>query len=151
MLYDSLLFLHIVGVIAWLGGAFTLTVLGLQMARDSSPAVRGSLAQAGEFFGRKVFGPAAGLILVTGVVMVGLTGWRVPAWVIWGLCGLFASGFIGAVLVGRAARALAALSAGGGVGTPVMNSLRRRLALFSTLDVLILLSVVAAMVFKPTF
>lgn len=151
MLYHTILFLHILGVIAWLGGAFTLTVLHLRQARTSTAAAGDALSGAGELLGRKVFGPAAGLTLITGIVMIGMMNWIMPAWVIWGFCGLIAAGFVGSALAGGTARALAKLPAAGATETPATRRLRRRLMLFSVIDLLILVSVVWAMVFKPTF
>ncbi|HET7268618.1 MAG TPA: DUF2269 family protein [Oleiagrimonas sp.] len=149
MLYQTFLFLHIVGVVAWMGGTFTLTVLNLRLAREPCAGSGQYLTRNGEFLGRSVFGPAIALTLIAGIVMIGLAGWITPAWVIWGLCGLFASGFIGAVFASRAAKALARRLADGDTESPTVHSLRRRLLLYASLDLLILLSVVWAMVFKP--
>lgn len=149
-MYNTFLFLHIVGVIVWIGGALTLTVLNLRLAREPSAAVRESLSSAGEFFGHTVFGPATALTLLAGIAMIGMMGWATPLWVIWGLGGLFASGFIGSVFVGRSARALTELTRDGGADILQVTALRRRVTLLSLLDLLILLSVVWAMIFKPT-
>lgn len=148
-MYDTFLFLHILGVIVWIGGALTLTMLNLRLAREPSPDVRQSLSRAGEFFGRTVFGPAAALTLIAGIVLIGLTGWMTPAWVIWGLCGVFGSGFIGAVFLSRASQALTRTAAENQVDAPALIPVRRRLTRWSLLNLAVLVSAVWAMVFKP--
>lgn len=150
MVYNTFLFLHIIGVIVWIGGLLTLTVLNLRLAREPSVKVSEALSSASEFIGRSIFGPAAGLTLIAGLVMMGLLGWITPVWVIWGFCALLASGLTGALLIGRTARALKELSANDNADALVVGLLRRRLMVWNTVNFLVLLSTVWAMIFKPT-
>lgn len=152
-MYNLFLFLHIVGVIVWIGGAVALTVLNLRLAREPSAGVREAIAGTGEFFGRAVFGPAVMLTLIAGVVMIGMLDWAMPAWAIWGVCGLVVSAVVGAAFIGRASRELTQLMAADGpdAGTARIAALRQRVTLSSALNLLILLSVVWVMIFKPTF
>lgn len=149
MVYNMALFLHIVGVIVWIGGLLTLTVLNLRLAREPSTKPIEALSSASEFVGRNMFGPAAGLTLVAGFVMTGLTGWRMPAWVIWGGCALVVSGLIGALVIGRAAMQLRTLATNGETAVSRTRSLRIRLMVGNIVNFLILLSAVWAMTFKP--
>lgn len=146
MVYNLFLFLHIAAVIVWIGGGFALVVLNARMARDPDPAATAVLSRQAAFFGRTVFGPAAMTTLAAGIVMIAVSGMGTPLWVIWGVAGLVASSLIGAIPLRRTGQALAALHGKGGSQS---RALRRRLTLLSTIDLLLLLSVVWAMVFKP--
>ncbi|HET7370477.1 MAG TPA: hypothetical protein VFK45_06520 [Gammaproteobacteria bacterium] len=146
MVYNLFLFLHIAAVIVWIGGAFALVVLNGRIANEPDPAAAAVLNRQVAYFGRTVFGPAVMTTLAAGIVMVAVSGMGMPLWVIWGVAGLIASSLIGAIPERRAGQALAALHGKGGTQ---WLALRRRMTLLSTVNLLLLLSVVWAMVFKP--
>jgi uncharacterized membrane protein len=147
--YALFLFLHIVGVIVLLGGALALAVLNFRISHEPARPVQEAVSRASEFYGRTLLGPATGLTLAAGVVLIGISGWIMPAWIIWGFCGLAASGILCAFPIRRGAQALTKFIATG-AGRRGTVVLRRRLVLLNALNLLILLSAVWAMVFKPT-
>ncbi|HET7306932.1 MAG TPA: hypothetical protein VFK24_03825 [Gammaproteobacteria bacterium] len=146
MVYNLFLFVHIAAVIIWIGGAFALVVLNGRIADEPDPAAAAVLSRQAAFFGRTVFGPAVVTTLAAGIVMIAVSGMGTPLWVIWGVAGLIASSLIGAIPLRRTGQALAALHGKGGTR---WLALRRRLTLLSTVNLLLLLSVIWAMVFKP--
>jgi hypothetical protein len=110
-----------------------------------------SLAGASRFFGSRIVGPAAGLTLIAGLVMVAIGGLRSTAlWILWGIGGLFVSMALGARVIGPAGDDLTARSASADADPAEIGALQRRLRRLNVLNLLILFSAVAAMVFKPT-
>jgi uncharacterized membrane protein len=144
-------FLHVAGVIVWVGGTFALVVLNARMARTSDAAGMAALGRQSEDFGRAALGPAAGIALLAGFATAGSIGFSFGSlWIIWGLVGFVVSIAVGTVAVGRAAAALAALAPTAAPDDPRLAALRQRLTLLSVINLLVLASVVWAMIFKPT-
>ena len=69
----------------------------------------------------------------------------------WGLAGVFGSVLLGATVLRRAGQELAALSAQAAPDASRMAVLRRRLARWGLINIVLLVSTVWAMVFKPTW
>ncbi len=148
--YGILKLLHIIGVIAWVGGSVTLGVIYSRLQRTGDHAALGALTTHGETFGRLVIGPSVLLVLITGIVMVRHAGIGFHSfWVSWGFVGLIGSFLTGGVLAGRARRALERAAAAGTAGDAGAAALRRRISILSGINVLLLLSVLWAMVLKP--
>lgn len=178
--YTFFAFLHVTGVIVWVGGAAALAVINLRLERESDLGALRFLSRQSAFLGRTVVGPAALVTLVAGLVLAGLLKAGFTLWMGWGLAAIFGSMALGGTLIRRAHEELAALAAGvaavGKAGTGVggmagatggvafdaavgaalatpdlvrLGVVRRRLAVLSVLNVVLLLSAVGAMVFKP--
>ena len=149
MVYNLFKFVHIAAVIVWLGGLVALSVLNAHLAREHNPSVMAALAKASRVFGGTVVGPAAGVTLLAGIVMVITAGLSFATlWIAWGLGGLLLSMFLGATVIRRAGEQLTAQYAHGDQAQVV--ALQRRVRSLNLLNLLILFSVVGAMVFKPT-
>lgn len=155
-LYNVLKFVHICAVIVWVGGVIALVVVNARLVREEEDAALQALSRQGEFFGKTLIGPSAILTLLVGAALVWEMHTGFPLWVAWGLVGVFGSMAIGAGFMQRAGRELAELSAAGegqGEGKPDaarVAAARQRLARLGALNILLLLSTVWAMVFKPT-
>ncbi len=151
-MYDLAKFLHILGAIVWLGAGFTFQVLNARLARADDHAGIAAMASQGAWFGKVVFSTAAGVTLVAGIVTVlasdGAWGFG-EFWVTWGFVGVVLSIVFGAVLSERTAKQLAATVEASGPDAPQVAPLQRRLGMYGTIDLLVLVSVVAAMVWKP--
>ncbi|MBA2521210.1 MAG: DUF2269 family protein [Chloroflexia bacterium] len=149
--YLLLKFLHIAAAIVWIGGTFALAVLNARVGRTGDAAAIAVFGRQSEFFGRVVIGPAMAVILIAGVAMVaqGRIGFG-SLWIIWGLAGVLVSGAISGAGIGRAAGALAELRSSAGPDDPRVDAMRRRLVTLNVINLIVLLSVVWAMVFKPT-
>jgi uncharacterized membrane protein len=150
-LYLLLKVLHIIAAIVWIGGVFTLAVINARASRSEDAAVMAALGRQSEFFGRVAIGPAMAVILVAGLVMVGQSRISFGSlWIIWGLVGVIGSGAISGVGIGRTAAALAELRASASADDPRISTIRGRLVTLNVINLILLVSVVWAMVFKPT-
>lgn len=151
-IYTLFKFLHIAGAIVWIGASFALTVLNARIARAKDRQALVALSHHGDFFGRAVIAPAAGITFVAGIVMIARAG--IPfstLWIAWGLVGIFVSWFVfGAILLRKTNQELNALAPTAALDDPRLTGLQQRLAILNTINLLLLLSVVWAMVFKPT-
>jgi uncharacterized membrane protein len=142
---------HVTAAVVSVGGFLTLTVLNARIARAGEPAAAAALGQQSEVFGRTVLGPAMGILLIAGVWMAGQFG--IPftdLWIVWGLIGFVAFILLGVVALGRTGAELGALARTAGPNDPRVAALRQRIAVLGWLSLLVLLSVIWAMVFKPT-
>jgi uncharacterized membrane protein len=149
-LYTPFKFLHILGAIVWIGGVIAVNIINVRVAREKEPSLLASLARQSSFFGAAVLGPAAGVTLLAGIVMIAVSGLGVPLWVIWGLAAIVVSIGLGATLIRRAGGALSEAATVAKPGDQRVPALQRRLATLNLVNVLVLLSAVWAMVFKPT-
>lgn len=147
--YTLFKFLHIVGAITWVGGVITMTVLNARLASSSDRNVLAAMARLSRFFGSRVAGWAAALTLVAGMVMVAVSGLGFPFWVTWGFLAILVSVAFGATLIRRTGAALSERIAETEASDLQVRRLQRRLAILSTINALLLLSAVWAMVFKP--
>jgi len=142
---DGLLFLHIVGVAGWLGGGayalYTYSALATMDAAAAGPALQ-RLKKVEDRF----FGPASGLVLLSGVGLV-LTseafGWG-DTFVIVGLVAFVLSAILGATVGKRNSERLAEAA---GTGSDVSAALRSW-RLGTVWDFLILFVVIWAMITK---
>ena len=150
-LYLWLKFVHVVAAVVAVGGFLALTVLNARIARAGEPAAAAALGQQSEVFGRTVLGPAMGILLIAGVWMAGQFG--IPftdLWIVWGLVGFVAFILLGVVALGRTGAELGALARTAGPNDPRVTALRQRIAGLGWLSLLVLVSVIWAMIFKPT-
>lgn len=156
-MYTTLKFVHVLAAVVWLGSGFSLLVLTSRMVRARDYTGATALAAQSEVFGRTVFAPAAMTTLVAGVAMVvvGRLSFA-DAWIVIGLVGVAVSFVLGAVLAERAARQLRAAlpteqpaDATAEFDHGIIDRVRRRMVLISSLDLFVLTVVVWAMVAKP--
>jgi len=154
MTYNLFKFLHVAGVIVWLGSGLTLTLLNVRLARESADgagAGAATLARATTAFGRTVAGPAAGLTLIAGIVTAVVGGLDMGAlWITWGFAAILISMALGMTALRRTTTSLEAALAGPETAPERARTLRSRLTTLNLINLLVLLSAVAAMVFKPT-
>jgi uncharacterized membrane protein len=140
-------FLHVLAVIVWIGGVLTVNVLQVLVARGHDRAAQASLLRLGDLYGRAVIAPAAAVTLLTGVVRVEQIGVGYGTfWVAWGIAAIVASIALGATLIRANNAALGRLAA----DDPGWPSLLRRAATLYGVNLLLLLSALWAMEFKPT-
>lgn len=150
-IYNLFEFLHIAAVIVWIGGVVALSIINVRLAREQDRAALVALSRQSDFYGRAILGPAAGITLITGIVMVAVLGLGFGTlWIVWGLVGVFGSLVLGVALIRRATAELSALAPTVAPNDPRVIALQQRLATLSTINLLLLLSAVWAMVFKPT-
>ena len=149
-LADTLKLVHIISVSVWIGGEIMLGILfeRAQRSRDEG-TLRGLLSQ-GDFIGKAVFNPA-GIITLAAGIWLGIEGDYDfgEAWISMGFVGIAVGAILGMAFYPRVfQRGLAGLEVGGIDGSETRASLKS-LRLVSTIELLVLLVVVWAMVFKP--
>ncbi|HLA64922.1 MAG TPA: DUF2269 family protein [Rhodothermales bacterium] len=150
-LYPYLKLLHIFATIMWVGGGAVIAVLTARMARRAPAATTAAYLGQVAFVGPIFFAPSALLTLVTGVMMVMGAGLSFGTpWVSAGFGGVLLSFLLGGTLLHAAAKRLTALADEGAdpAGEP-MTAARRRFVTVSTVNLLVLVGAVAAMVLKP--
>jgi putative copper export protein len=144
-------FLHQLTAIIWLGGLLALNVAQVRLGtRDR--AASGPLLHLTDLYGRAVIAPMAFVNLITGIVLVVQmddVDWS-DLWVWWGIGGIAFSLVLGATLIRATNAALRRLAMEGAVDDPQWRDRHRRIAVLYTVNLLVLLSAVWAMVFKPT-
>ncbi len=149
-MYNLFKFLHIVAAMFWIGGVLSLVVINARLARSQNRAATETFAQQAEYYGRFVLGPAAGTTLLAGIITAILGHIRFDnLWILWGLAGIAASMILGAVFINRTTVELNQRVASAGSEQTGWVALQRRLANLNLINLLLLLSVVLAMVFKP--
>jgi uncharacterized membrane protein len=150
--FESLLhFLHILSVVVWVGGVLALNVLAVRVGRGPDRSVQAALLALSDTYGRAVIAPAGVLTLITGLLLVGEEDLAFSTfWVAWGLVGLFVSVILGATLIRATQADLRRLTESPSPDDTRRLAGQRRAAVLYAINVLILLSIVWAMIFKPT-
>jgi uncharacterized membrane protein len=149
--YQVLKFVHVVGAIAWVGSGLGLLLMFRRLlATGEYQGLRAVVVQS-KSIGTMLFMPASLLTIASGITLVitqpgfGFT----DLWILIGLVGIVASGAAEMGIADPAGKRFLALSSEHGPDSPgAVDAVRRALA-GSTLDQVILLVVVWAMVFKP--
>lgn len=145
MTYNLLKFLHIVGAIAWIGGLIAVGVLNARFSRREDRSARVAMTRQTPSMAAFVIMPGAILALISGIGMMALARTGFPLWIGWGLAAIVLSILLGATVLRKAGSELTQRLSGSGEVRP----LERRLALWSAINLAVLLSAVWAMVFKP--
>ncbi len=149
-LFSALKFLHVVAAIVWVGGVITITTLNMRLASTRNSAAMAALASAGRFLGQRVFGPAAAITLLAGIATALTAGFQMRSlWIIWGFAVILLSIVLGATVVRTTTQRLGTLAATPNSDSVQIAALQSRLQMLSTLNILLLLSAVWAMVAKP--
>jgi hypothetical protein len=149
--YNILKFLHVVSVIAWVGGAAAISLLTWRLRGEGNREILKGLFPQLMNYGQKIIAPAAGIVLLTGLAMVGIgrIGFG-TFWVLWGFTGIVLHTFMGAVVIRKRTMKLGQLSAANTGDEAALIGASRSLWRAQLLYLLILASVVWAMVLKPT-
>jgi uncharacterized membrane protein len=149
--YGILKFVHVVSVILWIGGMAALAVVTWRAARERDTGLLASLLKQSTSYGQKVVAPAAGIVLLTGLAMVGMghIGFG-TLWVVWGLVGIVIHFMFGGIVLRRRTVQLATLSASPTAVDAELVAAARSLWIAQLIYLVIMASVVGAMVLKPT-
>ena len=149
--YGVLKFLHVLSVIAWIGGVGALTILTRRIARERKREILAAWLRQATAYGQMVAGPASGIVLLTGAAMVGMAKLGFGTlWVVWGFAGIVLHILLGAILIRRRTAELATLASAGTGDDAALLEAGRRLWVVQLIYVALMASVVAAMVLKPT-
>jgi uncharacterized membrane protein len=147
--YELWTFVHVVGVIVWLGGATVAQVFGLLAQRAGDPLRSAAFGRDMAFIGPKIFLPASVVVLVSGVLLTedGNWPWSEP-FILLGIVGWTAVSLIAFAYLTRAMGRVGARMAAEGP-SPELGSEVNRLVLLARLLILVLFAVVFVMIVKP--
>jgi uncharacterized membrane protein len=149
-LQEILVVVHIVAAAAWIGGGMLFGALAARAWSSRDEARVLELSEMGDYVGRRVFGPAAAVLLIAGVWAVIDGSWSFSdTWVSIG----FAAWIIGVLIAAfwhrtEGARIRAAV-AGGGVDGAAAQRVGRLGGMIGAAEILVLIIAVWAMVAKP--
>jgi uncharacterized membrane protein len=141
------LFLHVVGVITWVGGGIAIQVFGVLTKRAADPAKTAFFARNVGWIVMRVFLPAAIVVLVSGIGVVETIGWDwgepfiVFGLLLWAMVSLVAFGFLGRAL-GKAALRLETEGPGPVIGLHLRNLVWLSRALLGALLLIVFLMTV---------
>lgn len=150
--YELFKFLHLTGVIAWLGSGIGLTILWRGLAKAGSVDAVKAITGQNKALSAKLFGPAVLLTLAAGVAMVIDT----PAidfsdlWVVIGFAGIVLSGVLNGAIADPASKQMVAAIESGGFNSTDATAARSRVSMAGNIELLVLFAVVLVMVVKPT-
>ncbi len=141
-MYQVFLFVHLAGVIAWVGGALSVAMLTTRLASRPDTSTLPAGLRDIRFIGATILGTGALLTMIGGFGLMAVLRLSPTLWIGYGLLGIVLSFGLGGTMVRRTSdRVLAA---------PDDRAAKQRLVAWNFAMVALLLSVVAAMVFKPT-
>ena len=148
--YNILKYAHVLSVVIWIGGITGLAVATWRVAKERNRAFLAALVKQSVTYGQWVVGPAAGLVLLTGLAMVGMghIGFG-TFWVWFGYAGVLVHAILGGFILRRRAEAVLRLASGGAGDDVAMVAAARRLWNTQLVYLVLLAIVIAGMVIKP--
>ena len=101
MLYRILLFIHVAGVIMWVGAGTVFQLLAERATAQNDENRMRMLLTLGDTFGKAYFGVLTGVVLLSGMLMVFVGDWGFDqVFILGGLVGIVASGALGGTVIG---------------------------------------------------
>jgi uncharacterized membrane protein len=150
MTYAILKFVHVLSAVVWIGGATALAVImgRLIAARDRTTIA--ALFPHSMAYGQRMAGPSSIVVLITGIWMI-FAGKLSPHafWIIWGFLGIIVHFVFGATIMRKRGMAFAKLASAPG-NDDELAAAGARLRVANLIYLLIMVSVIGAMVLKPT-
>ncbi|HKS07097.1 MAG TPA: DUF2269 family protein [Gemmatimonadaceae bacterium] len=147
-LYGALKVVHVLSVVLWLGGGAAITIITAQIMRAKDLTALGKLLPFTARFGPTIGGPSSGLVLLTGIAMVSVSGLGFKSlWISLGFAGMIVHFVAGPLLLRPLAIAFGkAVAASNETQIAVAGS---RLRNASTMYLVLMMAVAAVMVIKP--
>ncbi len=149
-LYDLLLFLHVSGVIVWVGAGVTFQVVSERAIGGRDLEKIRAITVVSDTLGKAYFGVLTLVVLLSGIALVFRGEWGFDhVFILGGLLGIVASGAIGGVGIGPTATRLGErLTSATSMDEEIEKDMRR-LRNFGRLDLAIMVTVVFLMTVKP--
>jgi uncharacterized membrane protein len=142
---------HIVSVTAWLGGALALTVISTLFDPGQERRHLAGIAAASNFVGGRIVAPAGMLTLVTGIFTVWLGKIGTPFWIWWGVGSTVVILAIGIGFLKRGLERMGEMLEDPKVATGEVAAMATRLRRVALVVLVLMVSTVTVMVFKPGF
>ncbi|MGH2754651.1 MAG: DUF2269 family protein [Actinomycetota bacterium] len=149
-LYRILVFVHVLGAAAWVGGGLYNYLHGLTIRAAKDPARMASFAYESQQFAGKYFAPAALVTALAGIWLVyeGDWGWE-HFWIVSGLVVWIYSIVSNVTWLSKLADRLQSLIAERGAVDPEVRAAGQQMFRWRTLEVALLVFVIFAMTYKP--
>ena len=149
--YSLLKFLHVLSVVFWIGGAASLGFVGWRIAKERNRALLLALLQQAMAYGQRVIGPSAGVVILTGLAMVGMAHIGFGTfWVWFGYGGVLVQALVGGFLMQKRTGELRQLVTAPSGDDVALVAAARRLWNIQIVYLILFAIVIAAMVIKPT-
>ena len=146
-MYDTLLVLHILGAVTWVGGGLTVHLLYARLRRVEAPL--GAFFDALEWVGMRFYLGSSIVLIATGLGLVAEGDWSWGAWLVFGLVVWAASFLSGAFYLGPETGRIGKLIEERGENDSEVLSRRERLLTVGRVELFLLVLVVIAMAAKP--
>ena len=146
-MYDTLLAVHILAAVTWVGGGLTIHLLYARIRRTTAPL--GEFFNATEWVGMRFYLGSSLLLILTGFGMIGEGEWDWEAWIVFGLVVWAGSFLSGLLYLGPESGRIGKLIEERGDNDPEVLARRERLLAVGRVELTFLLLVVVAMAVKP--
>jgi uncharacterized membrane protein len=149
-LYTVFKFVHVFAAIIWVGGAVTTNIQGTRIRQSGDSARLSAFGFDAEWIGTHVYLPASLTVLVFGLSAAIKAGYSFSStWLIIGIVGIVITALTGSLFLGPETKRISALTAEKGAADPEVQAHVGRLIAISRIDLVVLMIVIIAMVFKP--
>ena len=147
--YQVYLSVHILAVVLWVGGAFTIQLLAIRAARPDARLQLGSLASEIEWVGTRLFIPSSLILVIMGFLLVSKGNWDYQFWVVFAIAVWLASFLAGIAFLGPQSGKLGKDVEQFGPDSPQALARLQKIFLVSRIELVFLLLVVLDMALKP--
>ncbi|HTV70682.1 MAG TPA: DUF2269 family protein [Rhizobiaceae bacterium] len=145
--YSIVKFAHVFAAILWLGGGFTILIMGALAERSGPDAMLANLKTTNAL-GLLLFMPASLATLITGLVMATVWTGFSDLWIIIGMAGAAWTFVTGAFFIKPVGEKIQALVETEGM-SPAVLEMGRRLTRVARFDYAVMVVIIADMVMKP--
>jgi uncharacterized membrane protein len=148
--YELYLAVHILCAVLWVGGGVSVHILGRWIAREGDPERMVAFNRDAVKLGNVFYAPLALILIVAGVLLVEEVGYGYgDLWITVGFLGWLFSLALGLGFYPQQSRKIdAAVAAGGPTSADAQTGIRRVL-LFNSIEITVLVLVVIDMAIKP--
>jgi len=149
--YGVLKVVHVLSTVVWIGGGTAFAMVTARLVRASDRATLNALLPQVTRYMQTMAGPASGLVLVTGIAMVIVAkiGFG-TLWISLGFAGIIVHGVFGGLVMRKRMAGLMQAVSGTSAGDAALAQAGARLRMANIVYLLIMASIVAVMVLKPT-
>lgn len=148
--YELLKTVHILAVVAWVGGGLAVNILGTRIAATGDTGRVIAFSREAGWIGQRFFLPASVVVLIMGVLAVLEGEWSFgDPWVGIGITGIIVTALTGALVLGPEATRVGALAESQGTSSGEVQRRIHRILTVSRIDLVVLFVVIVVMVAKP--
>ena len=148
--YELLKFVHIAAAIVWIGGAVAIQFFAHLALRTGDPLRMAAFTREVEWIGKRVFTPAALIVVVVGFVLIWDGPWSLGMDWVWISLVIFAISFAAGVgFFTPESMRIGKMIDAEGPESPAVQARIRRILNLVRLDLVLLFAIVFLMVAKP--